>query len=533
MSNEGAGKDMLPLSNGSKSAHSAWISQVFQELSPKLRRFAFSLGATDTEADEVVSITFESYLAFLARNPDGVRNHEAYLVTIARNSFARLRRGTPEHDSVEQDRVAPARPFHDTLVTELEHTLLGGALQRVSQEDRRILALRLLEDRTTEEVAGELGITTVNVRARLSRARRALRTEYLALYAASSVGTGCEPFVRALARFVAHGVKSPPRRLAIHLTGCVSCSEVLVELRDEVQTGYRARAMVWGPIGLVTLQQLTRGNPVPARAAELLIISRAIVALGFTLMILLGLGQLLGPPQPHAPGPSGSTAADESWAHPKTSGSEQLWLSISPETTRIPMPAPGDEVHWQLRVRNESLLSTIPVQLRVVSHDEPFGDSLRLTVASPTRTILNGVPLAALRGNGEFLEALSPGEALTLRATLWRDGTDRDPVPATDLVFDFETATATSGQPSARSSADTEARGMHPLDAFLLAITGRVGGGALAALAAALILMGLGGCLWGRTLLQRGIGSLPVENSMDTHLPQGAARHGSASNRAE
>ncbi|QYM75617.1 sigma-70 family RNA polymerase sigma factor [Leucobacter luti] len=503
MNHEDAESHGHPPSSAPKSVHLAALPQLFRELSPRLRRYAFSLGATDAEADEVVSVTFESYLDFLTRNPEGVRNHEAYLVTIARNAFARLKRAAPDHFSVEQDLVVPARPFHDTLVIELEHTLLGGALQRVSDEDRRILALRLLEDRSSEDVAEELGITVVNARARLSRARRALRTEYLALYADSSAGTSCEPFIRPLAKFVAHGADAPPRRLAAHLATCASCGRVLNELRDEAGTGRRARAIVWGPIGLATLLQRAPGQQDRAHAVPLLALSQALVALGCALVLLLGIAQLLTPPGPSTDGSTGLPAQEREWSHPERGGPERQWLSVYPETTRLRMPAPGHEVEWDLGARNDALLSSLQVQLQVITKNQHLSDALRLTVATSTRTILDNAPLATLQGDGQTLGHLTPGEELSLRATLTRDSSDTDPALAAELSFHFAASTAVSEQTSGRAAQPTQATGPHPVDAFLLALTGGVLGGVLAVLAAALVLIGSGGILRNRSRGQR------------------------------
>lgn len=502
-SREGQASDEASSSDPGEPALLASLAQVFEELSPRIRRFLFSLGATDVEADEVVSITFESYLNFLVRNSEGVRNVEAYLITIARNAFARLKRAAQDHYSVEQDHVVPAQPFHDMLVTELEHTLLGGALQRLSSEDRHILTLRLLANRTSEEVAEELGITVVNAWARLSRARRALRTEYLILYAASSAGTSCERFVRPLAKFVAHDTESPPRRLSKHLDECASCTKVLQELRDEAGTGRRARAIIWGTIGLVSLQLLSPASQDRAQATHQLILYRTLIALGVALTLILGAAQLFGPASLNGSGPAQHTDEEEPWTHPTNGGPERLWLSVYPETTRLKMPAPGHTIQWDLGARNDSLLSSFQVQLQVATKDQDLSKMLHLTVATPTRVIIDSTPLAALQGDGQPLGLLGPGEELSLHATLARADNDDDPERMAALAFNFSTSTVSEGSEGQSYGEKHRPAGTHPIDALILALTGFPLGGTLAVLAAASILVGGGALLRQRARLQR------------------------------
>jgi RNA polymerase sigma-70 factor (ECF subfamily) len=57
-----------------------------------------------------------------------------------------------------------------------EKDLLYDAMDELSESYREVLRLRALEEKSTKEVAEELNLTRVNVRVRLHRARKALRT---------------------------------------------------------------------------------------------------------------------------------------------------------------------------------------------------------------------------------------------------------------------------------------------------------------------------------------------------------------------
>jgi RNA polymerase sigma-70 factor (ECF subfamily) len=57
-----------------------------------------------------------------------------------------------------------------------EKSFLYDAMDELSESYREVLQLRALEEKSTKEVAEELNLTRVNVRVRLHRARKALRT---------------------------------------------------------------------------------------------------------------------------------------------------------------------------------------------------------------------------------------------------------------------------------------------------------------------------------------------------------------------
>ena len=56
-------------------------------------------------------------------------------------------------------------------------TTLAPVVRRLKERDRRILYLRFFEDRTQQEIAGEIGVTQMQVSRLLSRILRDLRTE--------------------------------------------------------------------------------------------------------------------------------------------------------------------------------------------------------------------------------------------------------------------------------------------------------------------------------------------------------------------
>lgn len=66
------------------------------------------------------------------------------------------------------------------MVETVEHADLQAALRRLSQPDRRLLAMRYVEDLTQAAIASRLGIPEGTVKVRLHRARNKLRRAYVA-----------------------------------------------------------------------------------------------------------------------------------------------------------------------------------------------------------------------------------------------------------------------------------------------------------------------------------------------------------------
>jgi RNA polymerase sigma-70 factor (ECF subfamily) len=66
------------------------------------------------------------------------------------------------------------------MVETVEHADLQAALQRLSERDRKLLAMRYVEDLTQAAIARRLGIPEGTVKVRLHRARKKLRRAYVA-----------------------------------------------------------------------------------------------------------------------------------------------------------------------------------------------------------------------------------------------------------------------------------------------------------------------------------------------------------------
>jgi RNA polymerase sigma-70 factor (ECF subfamily) len=152
----------------------------------------------DVPAHERGEFTQEVVHQALAGLPtfEGSSQITTWLYSITRNVVFKANREKRRHQLMApQDVVgstvttregtASVFPTPDRATERKERTrLVKEAMQRLPASYREVIRLRDLEERSTAEAANEIGITRVNTRVRLHRARKALR-DILAPYFAS------------------------------------------------------------------------------------------------------------------------------------------------------------------------------------------------------------------------------------------------------------------------------------------------------------------------------------------------------------
>ena len=149
------------------------LTQVFDQLRPDLLRFAQWLARDRAIAEDIVQ---ESLLRAW-RSREALKDVSAarpWLLTIVRREHARLyERKRLELLPLEEVTGTPAEP---AAATESDDVFaLRHAIMRLPLEYREPLVLQVLGGFSTEEIAGELGLSATAVLTRLFRARNKLR----------------------------------------------------------------------------------------------------------------------------------------------------------------------------------------------------------------------------------------------------------------------------------------------------------------------------------------------------------------------
>ncbi|MFB6230194.1 MAG: RNA polymerase sigma factor [Salinibacter sp.] len=175
--------ELQALRNRDPEAVQRWIYGHRDYIEGVLRRYSDD----QRVARDLVQETFFQALRSLP-NFRGDSKITTWLHSIAKNvALARYRKDQRhsclEEDTLEHVRVTTSdgpppssyRSPAEGAERDQENSFLYEAMGELSESYREIIRLRDLEELSTKEVAEELGLTRVNVRVRLHRARKALR----------------------------------------------------------------------------------------------------------------------------------------------------------------------------------------------------------------------------------------------------------------------------------------------------------------------------------------------------------------------
>ena len=157
------------------------FKQRFLPLHPKLYRIAYALLSDRDDAEDLLQ---ELYCKLWDRRNEleAVRNPEAFAVTLTRNlciDFLRARKPGWTMDGEEPENLAidtGSTPEQEMEGKE-EVSRVRRLIERLPENQRRVIRLRGFEDRSFEEIGELTGLSSSNVRTLLSRARRWIREQ--------------------------------------------------------------------------------------------------------------------------------------------------------------------------------------------------------------------------------------------------------------------------------------------------------------------------------------------------------------------
>lgn len=149
------------------------LSKVFEYLLPRIRFLAIHRGATEFDADEVVS----EVLLYLVRDPDRLAELAAkgqlipYCTAITRNFLVHQARRTQKHtlSTVDVDELQIDQIVTNDVPPLRETDRLRAALSALDEDSRNLIFMRYFEERTTQEIAEALGLSATVVKVRLQR----------------------------------------------------------------------------------------------------------------------------------------------------------------------------------------------------------------------------------------------------------------------------------------------------------------------------------------------------------------------------
>ncbi len=156
------------------------FKQLLLPLYPRLQRVALRMLGNVEDAEDMVQEVYMRLWGKREELPD-VQNMEAYCVALTKNMcIDRLR--LAEVDRVDVDDVPLSLAAADDVASLLERQdaveQVKLIIETLPEKQQQVITLRDIRDCTFEEIEEQTGLTAVNVRALLSRARKTIRERF-------------------------------------------------------------------------------------------------------------------------------------------------------------------------------------------------------------------------------------------------------------------------------------------------------------------------------------------------------------------
>ena len=142
----------------------------------KLYRVAYRLLEDACDAEDVVQ---EAYIKLWNKRNEltQVENSEAYCVILLRNLCLDFLRAKKKHlfQSTEDTVISDNLVLSDEIETVDEIKHIETIIDLLPEQQRKIIKLRHFDDYSNEEIEEIMGLTSVNVRVLMSRARKKVK----------------------------------------------------------------------------------------------------------------------------------------------------------------------------------------------------------------------------------------------------------------------------------------------------------------------------------------------------------------------
>ena len=155
------------------------FKQLFLPCHRKLFSVAYRLMSNAQAAEDMVQETFLKL--WMQRDKiERIDNPEAYSITVLRRLFYDKMR-TGHLQEVDKDvgslQVTSSQNISRQLEAADEYQRVRQLISHLPELQGRIMLMRDVEDRSFEEISIEIGLTEVNIRSILSRARKKIREQ--------------------------------------------------------------------------------------------------------------------------------------------------------------------------------------------------------------------------------------------------------------------------------------------------------------------------------------------------------------------
>lgn len=161
------------------------FKRLFLPLHPKLFRIAYALVENKFDAEDILQ---DAYYKLWSRREEltDVQNPEAFCVTLVKNlciDFLRSPRvGRHNEEITEVVAFSPDSSPDEKLEMKDKVQQVRHLVSRLPENQRQVLRLRGIEDCSMDEIEQITGLSAVNIRVLLSRARKIIREQFEKYY---------------------------------------------------------------------------------------------------------------------------------------------------------------------------------------------------------------------------------------------------------------------------------------------------------------------------------------------------------------
>jgi RNA polymerase sigma-70 factor (ECF subfamily) len=158
----------------------ARFKEQFLPLHPRLYRVAYALTENSLDAEDILQ---DAYCKLWSRRGElaHVLNPEAFCVTLVKNlclDFLRSARNEGSQTLADNLPLPGSTSPETELVGRDELRLVERLIERLPLNQRQVLRLHSIEGCSSEEIEQITGLSAVNIRVLLSRARKFIREHY-------------------------------------------------------------------------------------------------------------------------------------------------------------------------------------------------------------------------------------------------------------------------------------------------------------------------------------------------------------------
>lgn len=160
------------------------FKEQFLPYQRRLYRVAFLLMGNAEDAEDMVQ---EAYLKLWKKRnelPSDIDSMEAYCVTLIKNlCYDALRKAHIDKDerSPEELKISNESTVSHEIEARDEANQVMRLIEGLPEQQRQIILMRDVNDRPYEEIEEETGLSAINIRVLLSRARKRIREQFKAI----------------------------------------------------------------------------------------------------------------------------------------------------------------------------------------------------------------------------------------------------------------------------------------------------------------------------------------------------------------